>query len=153
MRHIPIAFDLLGILSVLYVLVLAFDAETTGSRAPSRPRASIPLLGLFRGSHSLPANADRKAHPSSFDTAYARWRMEFVSFEASCFRSVCEFVRMQFDNLLDHYYGEGHESLNDFPAWAFERYLCAEDRMVGTEDVRRSSEARTHLADKRSDST
>jgi len=25
--------------------------------------------------------------------------------------------------LIDGYYREGHEALNDFPAWAFERYL------------------------------
>jgi len=24
---------------------------------------------------------------------------------------------------MDRYYGEGHEALNDFPPWAFERYL------------------------------
>jgi hypothetical protein len=25
--------------------------------------------------------------------------------------------------LLDRYYCEGHESLKDFPAWAFEHYI------------------------------
>jgi hypothetical protein len=38
--------------------------------------------------------------------------------------------------LLDHYYGEGHESLNDFPAWAFERYLREAKRTGAREDVR-----------------
>jgi hypothetical protein len=32
-------------------------------------------------------------------------------------------VRVHFDNLIDRYYREGHESLNDFPTWAFERDL------------------------------
>jgi hypothetical protein len=58
-----------------------------------------------------------------FDTTYIRWRVEFASFEAHCFDALCEFVRPRFDNLIDRYYGEGHETLNDFPAWAFERYL------------------------------
>jgi hypothetical protein len=30
---------------------------------------------------------------------------------------------MNFDNLIDRYYREGQEALNEFPAWAFERYL------------------------------
>ena len=59
----------------------------------------------------------------SFDTAYIRWRAEFAAFETSCFDSLCKFVRVQFDDLMDEYYREGHEALNDFPAWAFERYL------------------------------
>ena len=59
----------------------------------------------------------------SFDTAYIRWRAEFAPFEANCFDALCEFVRVHFDNLMDRYYREGHEALNDFPAWAFERYL------------------------------
>jgi len=70
-----------------------------------------------------------KPHRSAFDPAYSRWRTEFVPFEAKCFGALCEFVRVHFDNLLDHYYWEGHESLNDFPAWAFERYLRATERM------------------------
>ena len=69
-----------------------------------------------------------KAHSSSLDAAYVRWQVDFVAFEAGCFRTVREFVRAQFDTLLDHYYGEGYESLNDFPAWAFERYPWAADR-------------------------
>ena len=60
---------------------------------------------------------------SSFDTAYLRWRAEFAPFEANCFDALCEFVRVHFDDLIDGYYREGHEALNDFPAWAFERYL------------------------------
>jgi hypothetical protein len=58
-----------------------------------------------------------------FDIAYVRWRTEFAPFEANCFDGLCEFVRMHFDDLIDRYYGEGHEALNEFPAWAFERYL------------------------------
>jgi hypothetical protein len=64
-----------------------------------------------------------KHNPSSFDHAYIRWRERFVPFEARCFKAVCEFVRVHFDDLLDRYYGEGHESFKDFPAWAFERYI------------------------------
>jgi hypothetical protein len=74
-----------------------------------------------------------KPHRSAFDPAYSRWRTEFVPFEAKCFGALCEFVRVHFDNLLDHYYWEGHESLNDFPAWAFERYLRAAERSVARE--------------------
>jgi len=59
----------------------------------------------------------------SLDSAYIRWRTEFAPFEANCFDALCEFVRVHFDNLMDHYYQEGHEALHDFPAWAFERYL------------------------------
>jgi len=59
----------------------------------------------------------------SFDTAYIRWLAEFAAFEANCFDALCEFVRVHFDDLMDRYYGEGHEALNDFPPWAFERYL------------------------------
>ena len=58
-----------------------------------------------------------------FDIAYIRWRAEFAPFEADCFDALCEFVREHFDSLMDRYYAEGYESLNDFPAWAFERYL------------------------------
>jgi hypothetical protein len=59
----------------------------------------------------------------SFDTAYIRWRAKFAPFEANCFDELCEFVRLHFENLMDRYYREGHESLNHFPAWVFERYL------------------------------
>ena len=59
----------------------------------------------------------------SFDTAYLRWRAKFAPFEANCFDALCEFVRVQFDDLIDRYYREGYEALNDFPTWAFERYL------------------------------
>ena len=59
----------------------------------------------------------------AMDLAYIRWRMEFDAFEARCFGALCEFVRVHFDDLLDRYYWEGYESLNTFPAWAFERYL------------------------------
>jgi hypothetical protein len=57
------------------------------------------------------------------DPAYERWRREFSPFEASCFKGVCEYVDVNFDGLLDGYYYEGHEALNDFPGWVFERYL------------------------------
>ena len=59
----------------------------------------------------------------SLDSAYIRWRTEFAPFEANCFDAVGDFVRVHFDDLIDGYYLEGHEALNDFPAWAFERYL------------------------------
>ena len=59
----------------------------------------------------------------SFDSAYIRWRAQFAPFEANCFDALCEFVHVRFDNLIDRYYRAGHESLDDFPAWAFERYL------------------------------
>ena len=73
---------------------------------------------------------------SSFDPAYIRWRAKFVVFEARCFGALCEFVRAHFDDLLDDYYCEGHESLNDFPAWAFERYLWEAERIGAREDLR-----------------
>ena len=60
---------------------------------------------------------------SSFDTAYLRWRAKFAPFEANCFDALCEFVRVHFEDLIDRYYREGYDALNDFPAWAFERYL------------------------------
>ena len=63
------------------------------------------------------------ARISSFDTAYIRGRAQFAPFEPSSFDALCEFVRVHFDNLMDHYYQEGHDALHDFPAWAFERYL------------------------------
>jgi hypothetical protein len=61
-----------------------------------------------------------------FPSAYLRSRAEFAPFEANCFDALCRFVRVHFDNLIDQYYQEGHESLNDFPTWAFERYLREE---------------------------
>ena len=64
-----------------------------------------------------------KSYRLYLDRAYIRWRAEFVLFEARCFGALCEYLRVHFDDLLDHYYGEGHESMNDFPVWAFERYL------------------------------
>jgi hypothetical protein len=59
----------------------------------------------------------------SLDAAYLRWRAKFAPFEANCFDALCEFVGVHFDDLIDRYYREGHEALNDFPAWTFERYL------------------------------
>jgi hypothetical protein len=65
------------------------------------------------------------------DPAYTRWRAEFAPFEATCFEALCDFVRVHFEDLLDRYYWEGHESLNEFPAWAFERYLREVERTAG----------------------
>ena len=59
----------------------------------------------------------------TFDPAYLQWHTHFTTFEAGCFERLCDFVRMHFDDLLDRFYRLGHESLQDFPAWAFERYL------------------------------
>lgn len=58
-----------------------------------------------------------------FDIGYIRWRADFAPLETNCFDQLCEFVRMNFDDLLDRYYWEGHQTLNEFPAWAFERYV------------------------------
>jgi len=77
-----------------------------------------------------------KPHRPSFDPAYTRWRAEFTAFESKCFESLGEFVRTHFDSLLDRYYWEGHESIDDFPAWAFERYLREAERTGAREDVR-----------------
>jgi len=76
-----------------------------------------------------------KPQPSSFDPTYLRWRAELASFESTYFEALCEFVRVHFDNLLDRYYWEGHESMDDFPAWAFERYLRETERAMAREDV------------------
>ena len=69
-----------------------------------------------------------------FDIACIRWRAEFAPFEANGFAALCEFVRVHFDNLIDRYCQEGHESLNDFPTWAFERYLGSH-RMIGIQNM------------------
>ena len=151
MRHIPIAFNVLGILATLYVLALTFDAKTRRLRAASRPQPRITLHEPSRATYSLLASADMNPHRSCFDPAYIRWRTEFVPFEARCFGALCEFVRVQFDTLLDRYYWKGHESLNGFPAWAFERYLRAAELTGAGEEVRRSVKARTFLSNKRSD--
>jgi hypothetical protein len=65
----------------------------------------------------------RARSPLSLDSAYVRWRAEFAPFEANCFDALCGFVHVHFDNLIDRYYREGHQALNDFPAWAFEPFL------------------------------
>ena len=57
------------------------------------------------------------------DPTYPRWETEFAPFEANGLDALCEFVRVQFDNLIDRYYLEGRDSLIDFPSWTFERYL------------------------------
>jgi hypothetical protein len=69
-----------------------------------------------------------KPNHSCFDQAYLRWRGKLASFEATCFEALCEFLRAHFDDLLDHFYLEGHESLEDFPAWVFERYIQGVDQ-------------------------
>jgi hypothetical protein len=71
----------------------------------------------------LSANQLMARDPLPFDFSYGLWRAEFALFEAECLGIVSEFVRVNFDTLMDRYYCEGHESLNNFPAWAFERYL------------------------------
>jgi hypothetical protein len=88
----------------------------------SPPARSALSAQLGRGS-AMKKNRELSPSVSCFDVAYIRWRVEFAPFEANCFNALCEFVRVHFDNVIDHYYGEGHESLNAFPAWAFERYL------------------------------
>ena len=64
-----------------------------------------------------------KTHRSTFDPAYLQWHAQFTDFETGCFEKLSEFVRLHFDDLLDRFYRLGHESLKEFPAWAFERYL------------------------------
>lgn len=68
-------------------------------------------------------NAPMKSDYLNPDPAYLSWRLEFESFEVTCFGEFCDYVRIHFDELLDDYYCDGHESLNAFPSWAFERYL------------------------------
>lgn len=77
-----------------------------------------------------------KPNHSSYDSTYIRWRAKFMAFESRCFKALCEFVRADLDNLLDHYYLEGHESMDDFPAWTFERYLSESERTGAGEDLR-----------------
>ena len=57
------------------------------------------------------------------DPTYRRWQTEFAPLEANFFDALCGFVRVHFDNSINHYYQEGHESLIDFRSWSFERYL------------------------------
>ena len=64
-----------------------------------------------------------KTYRSTCDPAYLQWQAQFAAFEAGCFEGLSEFVRARFDDLLDRFDELGHESLGDFPAWAFERYL------------------------------
>ena len=77
-----------------------------------------------------------KPHRSSVDLTYIRWRAKFAAFESSCFEALCEFVELHFDSLLDRYDQEGHESLDDFLAWAAERYMREIERSGAGEDVR-----------------
>jgi hypothetical protein len=77
-----------------------------------------------------------KPHRSSFDPTYNRWRWEFAAFESTYFEALCEFVEVHFEGLLDRYCREGHQSMDDFPAWAFERYLRKTERTGAREDVR-----------------
>jgi hypothetical protein len=83
-----------------------------------------------------------KSARSSFDPAYLRWRGSFAPFEATCFDALCDFVRANFDALLDRYYDAGHESLDEFPAWAFERYLCDAERKKAREQMQPPRRAR-----------
>ena len=84
------------------------------------------------------------------DLAYIRWWADFTPFEARCFAALCEFVRVHFDDLLDRHYLEGHESLNDFPAWTFERYLRQVEQTGATEEVQGPRQARTFSVEQRS---
>jgi hypothetical protein len=77
-----------------------------------------------------------KPHRSCCDPTYIRWHAEFALFESRCFEALGEFVRVHFDDLLDRYYWEGHESMDDFLVWAFERYLRETERTGAREDVR-----------------
>ena len=49
---------------------------------------------------------------------------------------------MHFDDLLDRYYREGHESLNAFSTWAFERYLREIEGTGRREDAQWTTQAR-----------
>ena len=69
-----------------------------------------------------------KTSRSTFDPAYLLWEAQFTTFEAGCLERLSEFLRAHFDDLLDRFYQLGHESLQDFPAWAFERYLHHTER-------------------------
>ena len=80
-------------------------------------------VGKFCNPPFRSANRLMARDPLPFDSSYGLWRAEFALFEAECLGIVSEFVRVNLDSLLDRYYCEGHESLNNFPAWAFERYL------------------------------
>jgi len=44
------------------------------------------------------------------DPTYRRWQTEFAPLEANLFDALCGFVRVHFDNLINHDYQEGHES-------------------------------------------
>lgn len=59
----------------------------------------------------------------SFEPTYSQWCAKFAPFESKCFEAFSGFVRAHFDSLLDRYYWEDHESMRDFPAWAFEATL------------------------------
>ena len=77
-----------------------------------------------------------KPHRSFVDLTYIRWRAKFAAFESTCFEALREFVELHFDSLLDRYQQEGHESLDDFLAWAVERYLREIERIGAGENVR-----------------
>jgi hypothetical protein len=82
------------------------------------------------------------SHRLSLDAAYFRWWAQFQPFEARCLAAVCEFVRMHFDDLLDRYYREGHESLNAFSGWVFECYLREIEGTGMRDDTRWATQAR-----------
>ena len=77
-----------------------------------------------------------KPNCPSFDPMYIRWRAKFAKFESRYFEALCNFIRKHFDNLLDRYYLEGHESMDDFLMWAFERYLRETERGSAKENLR-----------------
>ena len=82
------------------------------------------------------------SHRSLLDAAYFRWWARFQPFEARCFAALCEFVQVHFDYLLDRYYWDGHLSLEDFPAWAFEHYLREIEGTGTREDTQWTTQAR-----------
>jgi hypothetical protein len=77
-----------------------------------------------------------KPNHASYDPTYVRWCAKFTTFESRCFTALCEFVRADLDGLLDRYYLEGHASMDDFPAWTFERYLRETGRSTAGQDLR-----------------
>jgi hypothetical protein len=91
--------------------------------ARDSPYARSALSAQHGRGGAMKENRQVSRSVACFDIAYIRWRTKFASFEVKCFNAVCEFVRAQFDDLIERYYQEGHHSLNDFPTWAFERYL------------------------------
>jgi hypothetical protein len=115
------------------------DLHSANDDWPVTPRWSVTAT---TGSQHM------KPPRSSLDPAYLRWRSKFAPFEASCFEALCEFVRAHFDDLLDRFYCAGHESLLEFPAWAFERYLREAERERARNELRESRHARVCSSNK-----